>query len=119
MNEAYSEKAKMRSKLNHEQRKLDKLLARRAAAVKAGDHETALKYSNKIHNYSTEGGMRNPKIAEESMFLDIMKKAFKKTKKVAKKAKQVVSGDPGTPEEQLKRAKKMDKSPWGAFRDRG
>jgi hypothetical protein len=85
MNEAYSEKAKMRSKLNHEQRKLDKLLARRAAAVKAGDHETALKYSNKIHNYSTEGGMRNPKIAnlEESMFLDLMKKAFKKTKKVA------------------------------------
>ena len=62
MNEGFSARAKIRSKINHEQRKLSKLMARHTAAVKAGDRETASRFLNKIDNYSIEGGMRNPKV---------------------------------------------------------
>ena len=63
MNEGYSERAKATSKAKHELRKISKLMVRQGAASKAGEHEEALKQSNKLHNYSTEGGTRNPKIA--------------------------------------------------------
>ena len=62
MNESYSNQAKQTSKAKHELRKISKLMGRRASAVKAGDDDTAMKYSNKLHNYSTEGGERNPKV---------------------------------------------------------
>ena len=64
MNEGYSEKAKATSKAKHELRKISKLMVRQGAASKAGEHEEALKQSNKLHNYSTEGGDMNPKIAK-------------------------------------------------------
>ena len=64
MNEGFSARAKANSKAKHELRKISRLMARRAAAVNAGDDDTAMKYINKLYNYATEGGDRNPKIAK-------------------------------------------------------
>jgi len=128
MNEGYSKIAKMRSKSNHEQRKLNTLFAKREAAVKAGQDELALKYSNQIHNYSTMGGSRNPRNVSDSVEYDMNKRLDEKKMLVAllRKAlgaanKSYVKGQKkkGTPEEQLAQAKKKDDSPSGALRDRG
>ena len=64
MNEGFSAKAKATSKKKHEFRRISKFMDRRQAAVDAGDDNTALRYSNKLHNYATEGGSRNPEIAK-------------------------------------------------------
>ena len=71
MDEGYSQKAKQTSKFNHEQRKLNKLFARREAAKRAGQDELALKYSAKIHNYATMGGDQNPKNVFDSVEYDM------------------------------------------------
>ena len=64
MNEGYSQYQKHKSKAKHEFRTLSKEMERHNAASKAGQHDVALKYSNRIINRATEGGDRNPKIAK-------------------------------------------------------
>ena len=106
MDEGYSQKAKQRSKFNHEQRKLNKLFARREAAIKAGQDELALKYSAKIHNYATMGGDQNPKNVSDSVEYDMNKRLDEKKMLAALLRKALGAAN-------------KDDSPSGALRDRG
>ena len=122
MNEGFSAKAKANSKARHELRKMSKLMDRRAAAVKAGDHDTIMKHDNKLVNYATEGGNRNPKIARLFQTNEsVMGKVKDLVKKVKSKVKDATT--PLTPAQKksiadaedaqdmlpFKRAKALDK----------